>query len=30
MMKRTNLHPADIIALLRKQGSTLAELSRQS
>lgn len=30
MLKRTDMHPADIIALLRKQGSSLAALSRQS
>ena len=30
MMKHTDLHPTDIIALLRKRGSTLAALSRQS
>ncbi|WP_370607155.1 helix-turn-helix domain-containing protein [Pantoea ananatis] len=29
-MKRTDPHPADIIALLRKHGSSLAALSRQS
>lgn len=30
MQKRTDMHPADIIAQLRKRNSSLAALSRQS
>lgn len=30
MLKRIDMHPADIIAMLRKRGSSLAALSRQS
>jgi len=30
MQKRTDMRPADIIALLRKRNSSLAALSRQS